>query len=295
MEGARAVVMGDSGFWPDLKYIRHHISVREIARELGLEVFGNSARCWRGESHQHGDQTPSLSFTKRNRWKCHVCDDRARSNLDLVMKFHGCDLKTAVEWIAARFDVPRVERNKSRRVTYPHGIRAGVGASPLDDLVRSGLWACMSSSARSVLGVFIGFKDPDTKAWIVEISMRGLSRFAGLSVKGVWLALHDLEHIGLVTVFSRPPSRGVVRACNKYELTFESPRFLEWSKLASDAFRTQVDFERAQRRMARETRSNITLGNTLLPKENSQGVGVLRGNTSTAQPQTGKEKICGLP
>lgn len=270
----------DGGLWPDLKYIRHHVSVRDVARELGLEVFGNSARCWRSENHQHGDHSPSLSFTKRNRWKCHVCDDMACSNLDLVMAFQGCDLKTAVEWIAARFDVPLVERGRSRRVTYPRRLRAGVAASPLDDFVRPGLWACLSSNARSVLGVFIGFKDPDTKEWTVEISTRGLSRFAGVSLKSVWLALQELEGIGLLTVFRRPPSRGAVRACNKYELTFESPRFLEWAYIASTTFRAQVDSERASRRKAREARSNITLGNTLLPQENSQGVSVLHGNTS---------------
>src|SRR6266704_2403115 len=84
--GKPGSVIGETntGNWSDLEYIRTQISIRLVAVKLGLEVSGNSGRCWRGSQHQNGDRTPSLSFTKRNKAKCHVCDSQAMSVLDLI-------------------------------------------------------------------------------------------------------------------------------------------------------------------------------------------------------------------
>jgi hypothetical protein len=80
----------------DLGYIRRHIPITEIARELDIEIFGSRARCWRPRAHQNGDRTPSVSFY-RNRFKCHCCDERSGSVIDLVVSVVGCDLRGALD------------------------------------------------------------------------------------------------------------------------------------------------------------------------------------------------------
>ncbi len=147
-----------TGYWPDLRYIRTQISIRLVAEELGLEVFGNSARCWRGFQHQNGDRTPSLSFTRRNKAKCHVCDSHAMSVIDLVMAVRGGDLQSAVECVCSRFDVPPGEKSRhvnGRQLQHP---RQRALEFPIERIVRSGFWATLSKAAKSLLIAIIGRK-----------------------------------------------------------------------------------------------------------------------------------------
>jgi hypothetical protein len=166
--------------YPDLTFIKKFVPIREIAIELGLEVSGSSARCWRPDNHQNGDRTPSVGFSRKNIGKCFVCDDHAWSNVDLVTIVRGCTLREAIEWIAARFPVPQIPKGKHLTTTERWESRSRVGTSgfALENLVRSGLWASLTKSEIAALGVLLAYADSATG--IAKISYRGIMRYAGI-------------------------------------------------------------------------------------------------------------------
>ena len=235
----------------DLQFIRSQISVREIAKQLQLDVSGNRARCWRVGNHQHSDRSPSVSFTKRNYFRCFVCDDRAHSNIDLVMAVLDCELSSALAWIAERFEVPRAARGKhiNRRALSVPRVRAGVGTA-VDDLVRAGVWANLSKEAKAVLPVVLAFIDPAAGVRRVVVSLRALRRYANLSFDGVSKAIRELENVALLTV-ERSSQRGVVRGVSTYVLHFENPSFVELAREISKRFFAEMNAERTEQQMKR--------------------------------------------
>jgi hypothetical protein len=118
---------------PNLAYIRERIQILQVARDLGMHVGASGpggwtmVRCFRPERHKHGDSTPSLGFSVKNRYMCFGCDDRAHSNIDLVMAVKDCDLRQAVRWFDARYaGIPRkkvklIQRQRLRQ--HPEGGR----------------------------------------------------------------------------------------------------------------------------------------------------------------------------
>ena len=96
---------------PDFEHIKQKVPIHEIARQLNLDVIGNSVRCWRPENHQHGDRTPSVGLDKRrNRARCFVCDGKALSVIDFVMSVLGVALSEAIRWIVKRHPVPDIPK-----------------------------------------------------------------------------------------------------------------------------------------------------------------------------------------
>ena len=72
------------------------IPIQQVARRLGLEVIGQSARCF---SHKP-DRNPSLRLNlNTNRYHCYVCRGIYGSVIDLVMQVLGCDFKEAVSYL----------------------------------------------------------------------------------------------------------------------------------------------------------------------------------------------------
>ena len=258
-----------TGYWPDLRYIRTHISIRLVAIKLGLEVSGNSGRCWRGSQHQNGDRTPSLSFTKRNKAKCHVCDSQAMSVLDLIEGVRECDLRQAVEWVRDRFDVPVIEkaRHVNRRGAKYQRTRA-LGL-PLEVIVGSGFWASLSKAAKSLLVVFLTFSDSEDE-WVI-ISFRALVRFAGLSNASIVRAQSELRKLGLLELY-KSTQAAPLRECNRYRLNCESPVFLEYIAKLNEKNRSEVELERAFQKRRRQERSKTihTLGNTLSTSKSTE-------------------------
>ncbi len=258
-------------YWPDLAFIRTRISIREVARELGLNVSGNSATCWRGFQHKNGDRTPSLSFTKRNRAKCHVCDPHAMSVPDLVMAYRRCELRDAVEWVCARWHVPLVEKGRhvNGRALQFSRARVGVSGFTLEELVRRGFWATLSKAAQSFLVVVLAFRDSETQ-W-ATLSFRALARFAGLSHGSISSAQRELCNIGLLSV-EKSPAAPPLRACNRYLLTLENPAFLELLDRQYQKNRSEVEWERAfQKRRRQEPNKTIhTLGSTLSTSKSTE-------------------------
>ncbi len=237
---------------PDLSFIKQHIPISEVARELDLRVTGNAARCWRPDAHRHGDRTPSVSFNKKkNRGRCFVCDDHDWSNVDLVAQVLNCRLSEAIRWIADRFPVPDIPKGKHLRSAERWGSRERVGTSGfmLEDLVRSGFWSMLTKSERAVLVVLCCFAEPNSGA--VTISYRGIMRFAGIgSYTTVSRVLGQFAKLSLMHVRKATDADGL-RACNSYVLTFDHPVFLN---ILSDVHQRHQEEIQAERELRGERR-----------------------------------------
>jgi DNA primase len=106
----------------DLNEIKSKNNILDVARELGLDVRGASARCFRPERHKHNDRSPSLSFDlKRNTFRCHVCSDIRGSVIDLVMKVKGLNFREAVEYLAERAGM-KPAKSKQDAVDAEHTV-----------------------------------------------------------------------------------------------------------------------------------------------------------------------------
>lgn len=79
----------------DFKVINREIDILILARELGLEVKGKTARCINSQAHKNNDKTFSMSFNPRtNKLKCFACN-KAWSVLDLYMAVKALDINEA--------------------------------------------------------------------------------------------------------------------------------------------------------------------------------------------------------
>ena len=80
----------------DFPFIRRSVQIEEVAKWLGIEVYGGKARC-----PFHNDQTPSLSF-KDGRFKCFGCDESGDA-IDLVAKIRHISTVEAAHLISEAF------------------------------------------------------------------------------------------------------------------------------------------------------------------------------------------------
>jgi hypothetical protein len=274
-----------AGLWPDLEYIRRRLSVRDVARELGLEVRGrSSARCWRTDAHQNGDRSPSLFFTRLNRCKCAVCDAQTMSNLDLIQAVLKCDLRHAVEWVTARWDVPDVPRGKHAKRREPQATRYRVGTTglPFEVLVHSCLYRSLSKSAQILLPVILAFTDHET-GW-ATMSYRALRQFAHLSFRGVSEGLRELRRIGLLEMEHGPRQDGApLPSCNRYRLNFEAPAVLELQASTYRKHRAEIAFEVERQRERRNAHAGWAAARRINPR--------LQGRSAT--PQRGTQQLIG--
>ena len=235
--------------YPDINFIRKNVPVQDVARDLGLRVNGyHRAHCWRVQSHHNGDADPSIGFdAKKNRGCCFVCDEHAWSNVDLVAMVLGCSTREAVEWIASRFPVPMTPRGKhiaKRRGWHP-SYRVGVSGSIFEWLTRSGFWASLTPTQRSVLVVLHTFTDNETG--VAEISFRGIMRFAGIgSPTSVAAAMQRFRRLHVLDVEGRDGSDGF-RSCNRYRLTFDDAKFLAFLNETYRRQHEEIELERAFR------------------------------------------------
>jgi|ERR1017187_304656 hypothetical protein len=246
---------------PDFEYIRAKISVVAVARELGLNVIGYRARCWRTENHRNGDAKPSLSFQKKtNRGMCFVCDQHTWSTIDLVMLYCGCERREAVSWIASRFPVPHLppgSQIKKKEAWFPR-FHSGVDENVLTMLVRSGIWSELTHAERSILPPLVTFAGRDTG--IAEISYRGLMRYSGVgSPATIAAAMRRFERMRLLQV-ARKPGELLFRRVNQYRLTVEDPDF---QALVSKVYQRQRDEINLEKQLRAEEKKII--GRRILP------------------------------
>ncbi len=264
--------------YPDLKFIKQHVPISDIARELGFDVRGYRARCWRLENHRNGDRDPSVTFwKKKNCGRCWVCDEHAWSNLDLVMMVHGCDFPAAVAWVCERFPVPAAKPGKhiAERRQWNPTYRVGTNGSPFEWLVRAGLWAELPASHCSILVVLNAFTDAETGQAV--ISYRGLMRYSGVRTKTtVRRALQHFLRIGLLEIEHGVGTDGF-RSVSRYKLTFNSPRFLNLVNEIHRRQRVEIELDRAFR--AEERKRLRRKAHTLPVQDKPLSTECTRGNS----------------
>jgi hypothetical protein len=243
---------------PDFEYIRTKIPIVAVAEELGLKVSAYRARCWRTENHRNGDANPSLSFQKKqNRGMCFVCDLHTWSNIDLVMLYLDCDLRSAISWITQRFTAPAIATGahiKKREAWYPH-FHSGVIEDVLTTLVRCGIWSELTHAERSILPLFVTFVDRDSG--LTEISYRGMMRYSGVGSQAtVAKAIRRFEQMRILQV-ARKPGELLFRSINQYRLTLDDPAFEELVRRVFKTQREEIEIEkqnRAEEKAARRKR-----------------------------------------
>ena len=208
--------------------------------------------CWRPEHHEHDDRTASVGLhLRRNTAKCFVCDATSLSTIDLVMSVLGLGFPPALQWITSRYRVPDMPKGKHihHKERWPEQYRVGASGSALETLIRSGIWAALTPSQRSIVPVLNSFADTGTHR--VTISYRGMMRYAGVrSQSTVATALKRFRALRFLRAQGRLDSNGL-RACSTYELCFDDPGFLQ---LASDSWLTQTEHINQERNFRKNTR-----------------------------------------
>jgi hypothetical protein len=268
---------------PDAKFIRDRIPIQDVARELGLEVNGRKAHCWRIEAHRNGDSNPSIWFSRKNRGVCHVCDARGWSNIDLVMMIQGLNIADAIHWIAGRFKVPNVRKGAHlvEQQRWTPRFRVGTG-DMMDDFVRSGLLATLTGAEVKVLEVLRTFAGNEGRA---VISYLGIMRYAGIaSAATVRAALLHLQKLHLVEIVRTV--NGGFRACNAYQLTPDDPAFLAIARECHDQHQELIQVQRDERATAR----------CVLPRSILSSVTEVRGKFTLHPTEVSNfERKAGLP
>jgi hypothetical protein len=250
---------------PDISWIKKHVAVLQVGKELGMRIRGRRAKCWRPENHAHGDSHPSLHFYERgNRVRCFVCDMKGgHSCVDLVMGILGVEVGSAVRWIAERFTVPNIKPGAplGRRTKEPAPYRVGLPGSEFEVTVRSGMFGQLKPAERCILVALFNFKDPDTGVSL--LSYQAIMRYSGVARRcDVSSALKQLQKLHAIQI-SRGKWAGATRQCSSYRVTLEEPKFLELCNSVRATSREQIAKERAHRaelRAARERQNRAKAG-----------------------------------
>jgi hypothetical protein len=251
---------------PDLRHINRKIPVADVARALGLRFGDNgNIHCWDPERHQNGDRTASVGIRKANNTvKCFGCGAGPMGPVDLMMTV--LQLKSpgeAARWIAGHFEVPDLP--PGRHVVQPrrHIFRVGF-EDEVGLLVRSGIWARLSTPARSLVPVLLELADRDseTRSLSARLSYRALSRYSGVaSPNAIKKAIRELQEIGWLSVMAGPrtPCSGPVREISIYVLTPRSDELLELANANFAQQRDEIEIERKLRKEARALRSRCVI------------------------------------
>ena len=276
---------------PDLEAAKR-VPIGEVIDLLGLERQGQMVRCWRPDHHQHGDRTPSASvWHRKNKVRCHVCDARALSTVDLVMSVLGLDTYHALLWLDQHFQLPSVLKGKHlvERVHAGSFGRVGVTANRLEPLIRSGLFAAMSHAEVRLLTVLDAFAGHEAES--CSISYAGLRRYSGLRKDStVAKAVRCLANMHAITVTKGRGGHGL-NTCNRYTLTLEDSRFLA---LLSDCHKQTREEIEAQRQLRAERRARLSSLHRFTPTVHGS-----KGGTPKYLPVTDclplKGEACNLP
>jgi hypothetical protein len=284
--------MGERQTLPDMTFIRRKIPIAEVAKELGIRVAGaTTAHCWR-DGHQHGDRTPSMSFNRRNRARCFVCDGDWMSVIDLVIRFQELDpssaLRQATAWLCARWPVPTVAKNtKLARSERWAASPFGLSSFPLEEFIRSGVWAALDDPARAVLPVLFCFAERGT----VSVSYRGLARYSGLkSSATVAKGFQQLKRIGILEALPRLAGSSF-REPSTYRFTLDGEKFQ--AALSETHARLKVE-SRAERELLAQSRAALSEPTT--PKAGAVYPGTVSLDSVTrTQVHALKNESCTFP
>ena len=241
----------------DLEYVRRSISIRDVVKRLGLEVAGSMVRCWRPENHQNGDRTPSVGlYTKQNAARCFVCDPIRLSTIDVVRSVLKKDLMGAIQWFTSHYIVPEAPKGKHlpkvHALEHPFCIRGDW--SPMELLIRTGLWAAFTPGQKAIFPVLAIFADANSES--ATISYRALMRLTNIrSHSTVSRALKRFEAIHLLQRTRKREQTGL-RSCGSYKLCVENPEFQE---LARNCYETRIAQSREERELRQKERRRRAL------------------------------------
>lgn len=244
---------------PDLHWVNRNLPIRDVAMALDLrfDVKG-FIHCWHPDSHQHGDRTASVAiWPGHNQVKCfgNGCDIGPLGPVDLVTDVRKCSVSEAARWIAEKFSVPGLQRGA--HLAKPLEPMREVGyETPLQLLVRSGIWARLSGPAQSLVPTLL----ESAQSWqnqtaTITISYAGLRRYSGVrSDESICKAIKELECIGWL---KRNPSRRelssrVVRTTTTYTLT---PLSNEVKNYGNGIYRQHQESIKAERELRDERRA----------------------------------------
>ena len=186
---------------PDAGYMRRELPMREVAEKLRLDVRDRRVRCPKDRSHW------ASIWLKKNKVKCFKCGARACwSTIDLVMLVLQADVNHAIQWIAARFDVPKRRRRITRNlwgstrhlyVDYSDGKRPRRLEISLDALRRSPVWANLTPTARRLAAFLI--QATPRESLVLTVTYRELQRNVQTGNRGTLKrAFVQLREIGLI-------------------------------------------------------------------------------------------------
>ncbi len=102
----------------DLNTIDRGNPILEVAMELGIQMRGNTGRCFRSECHDTDAGEYTLYFNlAENSFFCRNCADVGGDVIDLVCQHRGWDREKAVQWLAHRieFDLQTRQQYYHRR------------------------------------------------------------------------------------------------------------------------------------------------------------------------------------
>jgi hypothetical protein len=194
-----------------------------------------------------------------NTVKCFGCGLGPLGPVDLVMSVSGLrNPGEAGRWIAERFEVPVLPLGKHLVLPDRRIFRVGF-ESDIGLLVHSGLWALLSSTARSLVPVLLELAEinPETRSRTVQISYRALARYSGVvSPNAVASALRELQEIHWLTIAPglREFGSGPIRDTSSYLIAPRSDELLELAHANYARFRDDVENERKLRAEARAQR-----------------------------------------
>jgi hypothetical protein len=147
------------------------------------------------------------------------------SVIDLVIKHQELEpsrgLKEATDWICAHWNVPTIAKNaKLSRPQRWASSPVGLSSFPLEEFVRSGMWAALDDAGRAVLPALFCFAEKGE----VCVSYRALSRYAGkASDATIAKALHRFKQIGILEALPKAGSN--FREAGRYHFTLDSLKF----------------------------------------------------------------------
>ena len=232
-----------------MRFINRKVPIADVARALNLRLDGaRKIHCWRPDRHKNGDRSASVGIRiANNTVKCFGCDSKPIGPIDMVMAVRELGVADAALWIAGRFDVPMIPAGK--RLEVPGRRRDRVGHERgLELLIRSGLWATLSESARSIAPVLLAMsekKELTDQECSIQISYIAVSRYSGIqSPNSIRKALTELEEMGFLRCPEAGLGRSPARNASHYIVTPTSEALTELAHAFSAQTRNEIAAER---------------------------------------------------
>jgi hypothetical protein len=96
----------------EVKHLEKVNPIVQVAIEMGMQIRGNMAPCFRADRHGDG-KAPTLFFdVAKNRFLCKECDDVGGGVIEYICQFRHWDRQRAIEWLRHRSDYDLETREK---------------------------------------------------------------------------------------------------------------------------------------------------------------------------------------